>query len=225
MRRQLVDHHVSPAKIEVIYLGVDAEWFDPQRPASRIELAADRFHVLFAARLAPQKRPEMVLEIAHAVRAALPTVQFHVVGDGDLRPSLEQRARELGLDDLVVFHGASDNMWGWYEACDVALLCSVFEGIPLVIFEAMSMEVPTVTSLVGGIAEVVDADTGVGLDLDAGVAAYAEALAKLAKDADRRQAMGRIARRRVVDRYRVETMGRSHRDLYGRLIARSRIRS
>jgi glycosyltransferase involved in cell wall biosynthesis len=224
MRRQLVAHHVSPSKIEVIYLGVDAADFDPERAGPRIALDAGRFHVLFAARLAPQKRPEMVLDIAAAIRRTLPAAQFHIVGDGPLRPGLEQRAVELDLGDLVVFHGASDNMWGWYDACDVSLLCSTFEGIPLVIFEAMSMEVPTVTPLIGGIGEVVDETTGVGLDRLAGVDTYAAALVALANDPARRQAIGRAARHLVLDRYRVETMGIQHRDLYGRLIARTRIR-
>jgi glycosyltransferase involved in cell wall biosynthesis len=225
MRRQLVDHHVSPSKIEVIYLGVDAEGeYDPRRPdGRRITLAPGRFHVLFAARMVPQKRPEMVLDIALAARTTLPNVQFHMVGDGDLRPRLEARSAELGLGDLIRFHGASDNMWGWFDACDVSLLCSEFEGIPLVIFEAMSMEVPTVSPLIGGIGEVLDADAGIGLDAHAGPGAYAAALVELAKDPTRRRQMGPASRRTVLERYRLQAMGRRHRDLYAGLIARARI--
>jgi glycosyltransferase involved in cell wall biosynthesis len=224
LRRQLLDDDVSPSKVEVIYLGVDAEDYDPARAGPKLALEAGRFHVLFAARLALQKRPAMLLDIAAAVRPTLPHVQFHVVGDGDLRPALERRAKELELGDSVQFHGASDNMWGWYGACDISLLCSSFEGIPLVIFEAMSMQLPTVTPLIGGIGEVIDATTGIGLDPQADVASYAAAVVDLAKDPDRRAELGATGRRTVVDRYRVETMGHHHRDLYARLIAQARIR-
>ena len=70
MRRLLLDYDVSPSKVEVIYLGVDMEGeYDPRRAGGeRIDLESGRFHVLFAARLEPQKRPEMVLDIALAVR-------------------------------------------------------------------------------------------------------------------------------------------------------------
>lgn len=225
MGRILTGYGVSPSRIEVIHPGVDAEVeFDPRRADGvGVHLAPGRFHVLVPARVTGVKRPEMVLEVALAVRPILPAVQFHLVGDGDLRRDLEVRVTRLGLDDVVVLHGPSANMWGWYDACDVSLLPSGSAGVPLVVLEAMSMGVPTVAPLVGEIGDVLDERSGIGLPADAGADAFAAALVALAQDPARRQAIAGSSRRRVLDGYRVETSARRHRALYGALIARARM--
>lgn len=217
-------YSVSPSKMEVIHLGVDVSEFDPERPnSSRIQLEGDRLHVLFPARLTAQKRPELLLQIATEIRAITPCIQFHAVGDGELRSALEEQRDALGLQDAVRFHGASAEMWAWYSACDVVLLCSEFEGIPLVLFEAMSMSRPVVAPLVGGISELVDGTCGLGVDVNAKAAEYAEALVELSRDPERRMMMGKTARERIVDRFKVEDMARQHRELYAALIARYKL--
>jgi glycosyltransferase involved in cell wall biosynthesis len=227
MRTCLEGYEVSPSKIEVIYLGVDADGeFDPNRiDGTTIALEPGRFDILFPARLVPVKRPAMVLDIAVALRDQAPEARFHMVGDGELRGELESRCTELGLDGIVTIHGESTNMWGWFDACDAALLCSEAEGVPLILFEAMSMGVPTVAPLVGGIGELLDERAGIAVPADADAETYAEALALLAGDPERRAAIAASARRRVLDHYRVADMGNQHRALYGRLIARAALRS
>lgn len=221
MKECMVDYHVSPSKVEVIYLGVDAmDEFNPHNPNGRAPtLDPDCFHVLFPARLTDQKRPDLMLEIAAEVAARVPKVRFHVVGDGELRSDLECSRDTLGLAEVVQFHGASKNMWGWYKACDLTLLCSEFEGIPLVLFEAMSMGVPIVAPLVGGTGELLDEEAGIAVEGDARAKQYADAIAELACDPERRTRMGEQSRQRVLDRYQLDHMGRKHRELYGRLVA------
>lgn len=226
MKTCMVEYHVSPAKVDVIYLGVDAmEEFNPHNPFGRApKLDANRFHVLFPARLTSQKRPELMLEIAAETAARVPEVQFHVVGDGELRADLERSRDALGLSHVVRFHGASANMWGWYAACDLTLLCSEFEGIPLVLFETMSMGVPMVAPLVGGTGELLDGDSGIAVEANAEAKQYADAIAELAHDPERRARIGERSRRRVLDRYQLQDMGRRHRQLYGRLVAEASVR-
>lgn len=226
LKASMVDYHVSPSKVNVIYLGVDAtDEFNPRNPHGRAPtLDPHGFHVLFPARLTAQKRPELMLEIAAESALRVPGAQFHVVGDGELRPDLERTRDALGLTDVVRFHGASANMWGWYTACDVVLLCSEFEGIPLVLFEAMSMGVPMVAPLVGGTGEVLDGESGITVEAGAKAKQYADAIAELARDPERRNRIGEQSRQRVLERYQLDDMEREHRRLYGRLIAEAAVR-
>jgi glycosyltransferase involved in cell wall biosynthesis len=231
MKRCMLDYHVSPSKIEVIYLGVDAlDEFNPykEQPTygrSKKPLDSSCFNVLFPARLTEQKRPDLMLEIAASISTRSNNVRLHVVGDGELRRGLERRRDQMGLREVVLFHGASHDMWRWYSACDAVLLCSAFEGIPLVLFEAMSMGVPAVSPSVGAVGEVLDPGSGITLPSDASATDYADALLELANNDERRIQMGGHARQRVLDRYQVASMGQRHRELYGRLIAQAAVRA
>jgi glycosyltransferase involved in cell wall biosynthesis len=227
MANRLRAHGVTPGKIEVIYLGVDATGrFDPNRSDGvAVDLAPGRFHVLVPARLVEVKRPELAIDIAEKLAHRVPEAQCHFVGDGPLRQSLERTCSERNLGDLVRFHGASTNMWGWYASCQASLLCSISEGIPMVLYESMSMGLPMVAPLLGGIGELLDEDTGAPLPVGAGIDAYVDALVTLAEDPDRRLRLGAEARRRVLEGFKVEDMGDRHRELYGRLIAGARVPS
>ena len=225
MGRRVCDYWVSPSKLEVIYLGVDAtREYDPERPDGQsVDLEPDRFHVLFPARLVSVKHPEKVLQLAEFVGTSVPEAVFHLVGDGDLRKDLEAESIRRGFGDRVRFHGASRNMWGWYKACDAAILTSLSEGAPLVVFEAMSMGVPMIAPDVGAMAELLGGGCGVLVSERAAVEEYGHALKLLVSDPAARRGFGRAARARILERFRVETMGDRHRRLYARLIAASRV--
>lgn len=225
MARRVEDYWVSPSKLEVIYLGVEATGeFDPERSDGQpIELESGRFHVLFPARLVSVKRPEMVLGIADALRSSAPEAMFHIVGDGELRADLEAECARRHLGGQVQFHGASRNMWGWFKTCDAVLLTSLSEGAPLVGFEAMSMGTPLVAPDVGAVAELLGDGSGLLMPESAGVSDYAAAIELLLRDPAARHRMGASARARVLERFKVETMADRHRSLYARLIAARRV--
>jgi len=223
MRERLGNHHVSPSKVHVIYLGVDAtSEYDPGRTDRRlVELPPGRFNVLFPARLTSQKDPELALEVIAALRERVPETAFHVVGGGDLLQRLVERVAQMGLRETVTFHGPSKDMWGWYRSADAVLMTSRFEGVPLVVYEAMSMGVPVVASDTGATGEILDNDVGCLVPQGSEVSVFVDALAGLAKDPGRRDELGRKARERVVANYTVEEMGIQHRRLYGRLLSSS----
>ena len=79
-----------------------------------------------------------------------------VVGQGPLRPALEQLAVQLGIADRVRFAGslAQTELPRWYRAADVFVLPSHSEGVPNVLLEASACGTPWVASRVGGIPEI-----------------------------------------------------------------------
>jgi colanic acid/amylovoran biosynthesis glycosyltransferase len=132
-----------------------------------------------------------------------------IVGDGDLEGAVRDHARRLEVSGRVVFRGLlrHEAVLRQYEAADIFVLSSLWEGCPNVVLEAMAHGLPVVATAVGGIPELVtDGDSGLLVppgDPDA----LAAALARLLRDRTLRLAMGEAARRsssrfRAVDRFR-----------------------
>jgi glycosyltransferase involved in cell wall biosynthesis len=135
-------------------------------------------------RLSEEKRPDMWLEIAALVRAALPDVHFLVVGDGPLRKTLEKRANKNDLAGCVHFTGHLRDALDAVADMDLLLLTSRAEGLPNVLVEAQYMGVPVVATPVGGAPEALDhGKSGWLLDGD-DVCASAERIADLVSDVE-----------------------------------------
>jgi glycosyltransferase involved in cell wall biosynthesis len=97
------------------------------------------------------------------LRRAGTNLRLDVVGDGPLRPELEGLARDLGVDDLVTFHGGKPRtaVAAALREADVFVLPSLWENLPCAALEAMSTGIPIVATRVGGVPEVVDRDQGI----------------------------------------------------------------
>ena len=89
--------------------------------------------------------------------------QLDVVGDGPLRQPLGARARALGLEGQITFHGAlgADQVAQRMRSAHLFVLSSEFESAPHVLLEAMASGLPSVATDVGGISEIVDEESGV----------------------------------------------------------------
>jgi glycosyltransferase involved in cell wall biosynthesis len=214
------EYGVPREKIEVVYTGVDAdEEFSPEAHTPIAEFDPARMHILFAARLTDQKDPLLMLEVAARLRDRGAPVQFHVVGDGDMEDQVRARAAELKLGDTISFNPPTPGLQRWYAATDVMLMTSKFEGVPVVVFEAMAMGLPIVAPALPGIREMLDSDED-GLIADrADVDAYVDALAALAADKDARIAAGEAIRERARSHFAVEEMAKRHGDIYAALAA------
>ena len=214
--------HADPARVEVIYNAVD--WTMLETTASRedtrasIGVPAGAHAVTIIARLTAQKAHGVLFDAIHST-PALADSHLVVVGDGELRQALEQRASALGLGERVHFLGARRDLGNLLAATDVFVMPSLWEGLPLSLVLAMGAGLPVVATRVAGIPEVVR-DGQTGLLVDPGrIAALGEALAMLAGDASLRQRLGAAARAFVRPRFGVETYVDSVTNLYDRLLA------
>ncbi|HEX8173177.1 MAG TPA: glycosyltransferase [Thermoanaerobaculia bacterium] len=115
-------------------------------------VARETFVVGIIGRLTAIKNHEMFLRAA-AARDWPPHVRFVVYGDGADRPLLEQRAQELGVAERVQFAGTRSAR-EIYGAIDVCALTSRNEGTPLTIIEAMANGIPSISTAVGGVVDV-----------------------------------------------------------------------
>ena len=145
----------SAHKIEVLYLGIgEAPKVGRSRDEVRAELQVDtgRPLAVTVARLAPQKALPVMFQ---ALRATKTEPVLAVLGEGPLEGDLRAEAARLGLSDRVKFLGFRDDVADVVAAADVFCLSSVWEGVPLAVQEAMLLEVPVVSTAVGGMNEIV----------------------------------------------------------------------
>jgi len=222
---ELVAMRIAPAdRFRVVPIGLDLDPFlavgRTGDGALRAELGArpDELLALFVGRLAPIKRVDVLLEaVAHARRAGAP-VQLAVAGDGDLRPALEARARELGLTDAVTFLGFRRDLPELSAASDVAVLSSDNEGTPVSLIEAAAAGLPSIATAVGGVADIVVPGTG-HLVAPGDAVALGQRLADAARDPEALRQMGATARGHVRDAYGAERLLRDVAGLYDELLA------
>lgn len=177
--------------------------------------AKDRILVGTIATLIEQKGLRDLLAVARLVRDLNGSVRFVVVGDGHLRAELEQRRRDLGLDDTVAFSGwLRDAASLALPAFDVYFQPSLWEAMSISILEAMAARKAIVATAVGETPEVIE-DGAQGLLFRPGdVEGMAHAISTLADDASLRQKLGDAAAQKFVDRFTVAQMARAYEKIY-----------
>lgn len=193
-------HMVVPNPFDTVRFVPDAT----ARAAVRAEwgLAPDTPLVGIVARLDPIKDHATFLEACAIVGHERPDARFVIVGDGDpahVTP-VRERSAALALDQRIVWAGARRDMPAVYNALDVDVLCSIGEGLPNVIGEAMACGVPCIVTDVGDCALVVG-DTGLVVPPRSPRALADAMLASLRWSPDERCARGARARARIVEHY------------------------
>lgn len=151
-------------------------------------LAAKQKHtgytVVSVGRLVPWKGFPAVIEAVHVLRAEIPDVHLHIIGEGPDRPRLEVTVHKLGLRSSVTLHGALSHAetLSRMRAADVFVLNTAYEGFSHQLLEAFSVGTPVITTLAGGNAEIVrDRENALGVPYN-DVAALADALRQLRRD-------------------------------------------
>ncbi len=189
-------------KFEVSPLGVDAAVFAP-RP---FRAHPSRFEVICVGRLAPAKGQHVLVSAIDRLVKEGRDVRLTVVGDGPDRPSLELDAESRALDGHVVFEGAvnQDRIRDLYTRADAFALASFAEGIPVVLMEAMAMEIPCVTTFITGIPELIRNGVDGLLVAPSDTEELSRALARLMDDGELRKTIGENGRMRVLDKYNLE---------------------
>jgi glycosyltransferase involved in cell wall biosynthesis len=149
----------------------------------------------------PQKSPEDFVEVAARVLKRTEDAHFVMAGDGELRPSVEERIRRHGLANHITLLGWQNeaDMPEFYRNLDIVVLTSLWEGLPCVFAEAMASELPIVATNVDGAGEaIVDGHNGY-LHEPHDVDGMARSLVKLIGDRELRDAAGRHGKNRVME--------------------------
>jgi glycosyltransferase involved in cell wall biosynthesis len=177
--------------------------------------------ILCPARLAPVKNHAMLLRAMRHVILEEPRAALYLAGDGPLLEPLQALARELGIEEQVVFLGYRDDVPALMRDCDVVCLTSWTEGFPRVLIEAGAARKPcVVTDIIGPREVIVDGETGFVVPPDDDNA-LAERILHLLKVPELRERMGEAARRRVEQYYTLERQVELVDQVYAEVLART----
>ena len=208
LKRQLVEHNgFDASRIDSVPTGIDAGRFRPgERKASRAKfgLPQDKTLVGIVATLRSWKGHAFLIEAMTRLPAQ---VELVIVGDGPQREALEQKIAKLGLRGRVRMQGQQADVLPWLRALDIFVLPSYAnEGVPQALVQAMLVELPCVTTNVGGIAELAEHERTALLVAPRDPAALAAAIERLAGNEGLRRELGAAARKHCVEGYSYERM-------------------
>lgn len=125
--------------------------------SDKLGLKSDGPWILFAGRLQKQKNPQLLIQTFCAVRNKHPAARLLIVGEGNLMGEVVALVNALNLADAVDFLGfqTQSDLAKLYQAADLLLLTSAFEGMPRCVLEALGCGLPVVTTDVGEVRLVV----------------------------------------------------------------------
>jgi len=196
--------------------GIDVATFPASMPEpfSRPE----RAEIVTIARLVRQKGIRFLVEAARHVVDRHRAVRFTVFGDGPERRTLEAQAARLGLGDRLRFAGMATDVVSDLGSCDLFVLPSLWEGMPISLLEAMAAGRPVIATAVSGSSElVIDGETGM-LVPPADPRALAAAIDALLRDRAAASAMAAAGRERVRENFSIDRMVGATAEIYRELL-------
>lgn len=179
-------------------------------------------YLLFVGRLRIRKGVEVVLEALRELRERHPEARLLIAGDGEHRAALERRAAELELGPAVRFLGRCDagRVRGLLRGARALVVPSIYEGMPLVVLEAMEAGLPVVASRVSGIPEVVEDGRTGWLVPPEDPDRLAAALAEVLEDGGEAERRGEAGQRKVEEEFRPSVAARRWREVVTSMLNR-----
>lgn len=204
---------IRAEKIEVIYNGVDLGGI---RPKALEEQIGNPLVVGIVANLnRPVKRVQDFIQAASIIHGNHPNVQFVIVGDGHLRPGLENLAQSLGLEHVLRFTGRLADPFEEIRRFSVGVITSETEGFCNAILEYMACGVPVVATEAGGNPELVkDGESGFLIPVG-DVQKLSRQIEKILMDPSLQRGISVVNLACVKDRYSLARMVSDHQAYYG----------
>jgi len=199
-----------PQKIKVIYNGIPFEQYAKEEKYIKLlqefGIQPGGKVIAVVGRLSEEKNHELIFYALQKVLGTYPDVHLLCVGSGPRLDELKKLAKQLDIDDKVIFTGYRSDIPSILSAIDLLVLASKFEGVPNVLLEAMAAARPIVATSVGGVPEIItDGETGL-LVPSMDVKAMAEAIIRILTDENMAQEMGRKGQEAVKKNFSVERM-------------------
>jgi len=203
---------VCQSKIEVIPNGIDTDLFTPPKRRKT------RNVILWIGRFVSGKRPDLAIKILAGVRRKIPEITLIMIGDGPLKESCVRLAKKLNVErSLKIISFIPHRMMPrLYQMADVLLITSITEGVPRVMLEAMSCEVPIVMSEISHLKTIISG-CGVFFKKDEVISAIEQIEVLLSSD-ELRYELGRNGRLKVVKKYSWNRYVKRIDELYEKLL-------
>ena len=210
---------INPERILVIRNAIHTEPFECADPSYRALMqtwfsqSCTRL-IAAAGRLSPEKGFDQLIAAATLVVKQDPAAGFVLFGEGPLREKLARQIETSGLNGKFVLAGFRTDVERFLPCCDLLVLSSWTEGLPVIVLEALAAGVPVVATAVGGTPEVVH-DGITGYVVPPGKpTALASRIAELLRDDALRQRMGQAGQKRVAEQFTFTAQSDAYRRLF-----------
>jgi glycosyltransferase involved in cell wall biosynthesis len=221
-RSVIAEERPSPRRVLVLENGVDLSRFPRGHSGATTAPRPGGPAVGVVANLRPIKGLDILVRAAVAICAVHPDVTFHIAGEGEQRPELEQLVADLGLANCFHLPGTVFDIPAFLARLDVAVLPSHSEGMSNALLEYMSAGKAIVATRVGDNARLIEDGRHGLLVVPGSPTALAAAVRRLLEDPGLARRLGRAARRRVEECYSREAMVRRFEAFYEGLVGRAR---
>jgi len=205
-------------EIKVIHVGVDTALFRPTEP-KREYLSERQFKILTVARLHKYKGLEYLIEAMRLLQE-MQEAKLYILGKGAEEGNLQKLVKKLGLEGKVVFIEKpipNYEMPFLYRECDVYVQPSIIEPYGIAVLEAMACGKPVIGTKVGGMLDTVK-DGETGFLVDPGNAEEITDRIMILKDENKREGMGRRARKWVVENFDWTVIGKRYQEVIEDLV-------
>lgn len=218
---RLVESGAPQDKIEVVYEGVELPTLPTdeirQRARRRWKIPKEATLLGSVGVLSPDKGHELLIRALAQLRTEFPECRLLLAGDGPSRLQLEALAKELGVAEMVIFAGFVTDIDLVYQALDVFLFPSFFEGLGTSLLAAMSYEVPAVAFQCCAFGEIIENEKS-GLLVEQGnVGEIAQAVTRLLRDKEFARSIGQGGRARIADKFSSTRMVAEMSEVYRRV--------
>lgn len=224
----LIDAGYDPARVHAVHNAIETARWDPtlsgEPGRAALGVPEEAPLIVSVSRLIPWKGQAELIRALALVKREIPGTKLAIVGtetpeNGELTKRLRALARELGVQDDIMFTGQRRDIAALLAACDVFALPSFEEPFGLVYAEAMAMKRPVVGLNNGATPEVVDHGKGGLLSAPGDIAALAANLCALLRDPALRQRFGEYGRSQVEARFNPRRMASDFDQVYSTVLA------
>lgn len=151
VKKTIEEVYKLPAKkIPVIFNGINLSKCQVKNDYTK----KSNFNILHIGRFMDVKNHSLILKSFAMFADKHPDARLQLLGDGELKETMMQLAKELNIVDYVEFAGLQSNVYPWLHNADLFILPSKFEGMPMTLIEAMGTGLPIIASKVGGIPDM-----------------------------------------------------------------------
>lgn len=218
-----INYGKAKPRVQVVANGADTTKYARTQPAEndirkQLNIPASATVIGITCVFRVQKRLAIWLEIAKALHEKHPDTYFIIVGDGPLRDEIHEKAKALGTDKYVFFAGLQAETRPYFTAMDMFMMSSEFEGLPIALLEAMSMNCVPVCTAAGGIPEVIkDGVNGLLVPVEQPLQ-LVDRLSQLIQQPDQVARMKQAARETVINSFSMKKMVTELEAIYNNLI-------
>lgn len=221
-----IKENIKPAiPVHTILNGVDVNSFRRDAEAARQlrekwGIAQDAIVIGTIAVFRFQKRLKEWITTFKNTEAQHPGIRGIIVGDGILKDEVMQHLKASGMEDKIVMPGLQTAVKPWLSAMDIFMMSSVFEGLPIALLEAMSMECAVVSTDAGGVKEVIRSGTDGFLVPVEEWPNLQKELSGLIAEPEKIAHYGAAARKRIEQSFSMQSMVQQLEALYNDLLSK-----